>query len=334
MADLGSLVESATSDVRMGLVDFGVNLEICDALERNPSEATIMVGAVKKRLGKSDAHVSALSLTLLEMCVKNCGEAVHAAVGQAGFLSDVAKLAEGSRGPEVQAQALALVQQWGVAFEPLKDKLPAFVDTYTGLKVKGLPFPEVGPEDAAPVFTPPRQDGAVVQDDAAYAAALADGSLDRAKLVADLGIVAEKIGLCNEMVPNSPGIEHDDALAEVVGFLEACRPRLAVLVEAGLSGALGDETLTLCLKVNDDLHKALQDEAESKSYKAPQIPAAPPPQNLLPLDLEDDEDDALSRATTPVVAPPPVVVPPPAPPAASAEPNLLDLDFAATPPSN
>ena len=47
-----------------------------------------------------------------------------------------------------------------------------------------------------------------------------------------------------------------------------------------------------------------------------------------------DEDDALSRATTPVVAPPPVVVPPPAPPAASAEPNLLDLDFAATPPSN
>ena len=100
------------------------------------------------------------------------------------------------------------------------------------------------------------------------------------------------------------------------------------------TGALGDETLTLCLKVNDDLHKALLDEAESKSYKAPQIPAAPPPQNLLPLDLEDDEDDALSRATTPVVAPPPVVVPPPAPPAASAEPNLLDLDFAATPPSN
>ena len=42
------LVESATSDVRMGLVDFGVNLEICDALERNPSDAVTMAFAVKK----------------------------------------------------------------------------------------------------------------------------------------------------------------------------------------------------------------------------------------------------------------------------------------------
>lgn len=233
------LVESATSDVRMGLVDFGVNLEICDALERNPSDAVTMAFAVKKRLGKNDAHVTALSLTLLEMCVKNCGEAVHAAVGQQQILSEIAELCEGGSGEEVKRQALALVQQWGVAFES-RDALPAFADTYTALKVKGFEFP-TGNEENAPVFTPPRQDGTVVQDDAVYAAALADGSLDRAnalaKVRADVEIVAEKIRLCKEMVPNSPGIDHDDALAEVVGFLEACRPRLAILVEAGLSGA-------------------------------------------------------------------------------------------------
>ena len=125
----------------MGLVDFGVNLEICDALERNPSDAVTMAFAVKKRLGKNDAHVTALSLTLLEMCVKNCGEAVHAAVGQQQILSEIAKLCEGGSGEEVKRQALALVQQWGVAFE----SRDAFLRSRTRIqrsRSRGLNFPQ------------------------------------------------------------------------------------------------------------------------------------------------------------------------------------------------
>ena len=338
-----SLVESATSDVRMGLVDFGVNLEICDALGRNSDDAPVMVAAVRKRLASKDPHVLALSLTLLEMCVKNCGDGVHRAVGTPAFMDAVSKVAEKAAQPATRSQALALIQQWGRAFEAHRESLPCFSDAYTGLKVKGLPFPEE--EGAPPVFTPPRADGGAdaPSDDAAFAAALADGSHERnaalEKVAADLAVVAEKIRLCNEMVPNSPGVNADPALAAVVGFLEACRPRLAVLVEAGLTGVLGDETLTLCLKVNDDLHATLKAEASGTTYEAPSLPPAAPPTPprsapLLALDLDDDEDDgALARSQPPAYSAPvvpPAAAPPPPPAAADLLGGLAGL--AAPPP--
>jgi hypothetical protein len=39
-------------------------------------------------------------------------------------------------------------------------------------------------------------------------------------------VVLERVRLCREMLPNSPGVKQDEALAEVVGFLEACKPRM------------------------------------------------------------------------------------------------------------
>ena len=105
-----TLVESACSDVRMGLVDFGVNLEICDSLGRDPSGAGALTRTATKKLKSRDAHVQALALTLLEMAVKNCGPQVHAAV-QSGALEAVVKLCEGRTA--AATQALALVQQRG-----------------------------------------------------------------------------------------------------------------------------------------------------------------------------------------------------------------------------
>lgn len=62
------------------------------------------------------------------MCVKNA-ETSHAAV-QDVALEPVARLCEASStAPEVKTQALALVQQWGVAFDPLKATYPKFADT-------------------------------------------------------------------------------------------------------------------------------------------------------------------------------------------------------------
>jgi hypothetical protein len=33
------------------------------------------------------------------------------------------------------------------------------------------------------------------------------------------------------MMQHSPGVEHDDVLKELIGFLEACRPRMVELIE-------------------------------------------------------------------------------------------------------
>lgn len=63
-------------------------------------------------------------------------------------------------------------------------------------------------------------------------------------------MVKDKITLCRQMLPESAGVDNDGALSEVVGFLEACRPRVVDLVEAGIGGALGEDTFAKCLQVH------------------------------------------------------------------------------------
>jgi hypothetical protein len=64
-----------------------------------------------------------------------------------------------------------------------------------------------------------------------------------AKLNTDMDVVTEKVKLCREMLAESPGIDEDDALADVIGYLEACRDRMAELIEAGTHGLLGEDML-------------------------------------------------------------------------------------------
>lgn len=45
------------------------------------------------------------------------------------------------------------------------------------------------------------------------------------RLQNDLAVVMEKVQLCREIMLVSPGIEEDEMLANVVGYLEACRDR-------------------------------------------------------------------------------------------------------------
>ena len=63
------------------------------------------------------------------------------------------------------------------------------------------------------------------------------------KLNCDLDIVVEKIKLCREMMAESPGIAEDEALADVIGFLESCRDRMGELIEAGAHGLLNEKML-------------------------------------------------------------------------------------------
>ena len=86
------------------------------------------------------------------------------------------------------------------------------------------------------------------------------------KLSADLTTVNEKVKLCREMLVESPGIDIDEALAEVIGFLEACRDRLTDIIEAGTNGLLGEELFAQCLKTNDALLRTLDAERVTNDY--------------------------------------------------------------------
>jgi hypothetical protein len=136
-----------------------------------------------------------------------------------------------------------LIQEWGLEFKEKRDHLPLFYETYVALKTKGATFPNA--EQSVPVFTPPPAGlEAVYAADAANSAPMPPSSqpstqqggmpsgggggvesggavpseeaADMLKLKDDLRALSEKIKLCREMLPESPGIEHDETLAEVV----------------------------------------------------------------------------------------------------------------------
>jgi hypothetical protein len=85
------------------------------------------------------------------------------------------------------------------------------------------------------------------------------------KIMADLATLNEKMDLCRSfipldsstIVPNS--LLNSDTFRTVVGFLEACAPRMVELVEAATTGCLSEHVLMQCLECNDQLTKLLQE---------------------------------------------------------------------------
>ena len=83
------------------------------------------------------------------------------------------------------------------------------------------------------------------------------------RIDADLAIVIEKVKMCRQMLFISPGVDKDEVLADVVGFLEACRDRMVDLIESGTRGMLNEGLFEKCLKVNDAVLRTLDAERVS-----------------------------------------------------------------------
>ena len=79
-------------------------------------------------------------------------------------------------------------------------------------------------------------------------------------------MVKDKIILCRQMLPESAGVGKDEALSEVVGFLEACRPRMVDLIEAGIGGGLGEDTFAKCLQVRCPIHSSSNGGIDAVQY--------------------------------------------------------------------
>jgi hypothetical protein len=84
----------------------------------------------------------------------------------------------------------------------------------------------------------------------------------------DLTSVNEKIYLLSSMLHPTNGAPklsiQSDAVMAVVGFLEACQPRLIELVEAAsMSGVLSEQVFEEVLQCNDRLQKILSEDVET-----------------------------------------------------------------------
>lgn len=121
------------------------------------------------------------------------------------------------------------------------------------------------------------------------------------KITADLNTVNEKMDLLDSMI--KPGgaespvacVQTSEALLTVIGFLEACAPRMIELVEAAAQGALSGSVLEQCLSVNDRLLKQLKEidsiVLSEKEAATAVASAAPPVDDMAAFTLDDLEDD-------------------------------------------
>ncbi|CAE7608724.1 TOL1, partial [Symbiodinium microadriaticum] len=253
---IGVLVKSGTDPLLLG-PDWAKNIEICDHINSHNNGADA-VKAILHQLKSSDPKVVALALTMIETCTKNC-VSVPQNINRS-FMDEMVNISTGRKGFDNQEDALKMIQMWGLSYERRRNELPLFFETYMTLKTRGIRFPE--PEDQP---TSPQSRG---NSDSACAHPLSrsvdmaagNQSDDSTKLRNDLGVVMEKIRLCREMLPESPGIQQDEILAEVVGFLEACQERMIDLIETGTQGLLAEDVFELCLRVNDALLRTLEAE--------------------------------------------------------------------------
>lgn len=117
-----------------------------------PREAAV---AIVQYVNHRNPNVSMLSLTLLDICVKNCGYAFHLQVSTKDFLNELVR-----RFPErppirvtrVQNRILELIEEWRSTIcvtSKYREDLGFIRDMHRLLSYKGYTFPEVKKEDAA-----------------------------------------------------------------------------------------------------------------------------------------------------------------------------------------
>lgn len=122
-----------------------------------------------------------------------------------------------------------------------------------------------------------------------------------AKILADLSTLKEKMDLCDSMLKPGAGdpklsVKSSEAMLAVIGFLEACAPRMVELVEAAAGGALSEEAFAECLSVNDRLQKQLLDvETAAMTETNAETTAASAPSSV----QEQFEDLLLEDTPTP-----------------------------------
>jgi hypothetical protein len=125
------------------------------------------------------------------------------------------------------------------------------------------------------------------------------------KILSDLKLLTEKMDLCSFLL--NPGAEdpklsmESEGMLTVIGYLEACAPRMVELVEAAATGVLSEEVFAECLSVNDRLQKLLSDvDTAAMTETAASTTAASVPDMA---GVTDPIEDLLLDEPTPAPAP-------------------------------
>jgi hypothetical protein len=156
-SELAQLIEECVSEMQLN-TDIALNMQVCDQINRGGTAAAKdAIKTIRKKLKSSSSNPKTclLTLTLLEMMMKNCRAELHLEASNSAFLKDLEDLATSSRTDvRVRDKVLELIQSWADAFNAFKDDMPMFDALYMRMKRQGVSFPDRNASGLVPVLTP------------------------------------------------------------------------------------------------------------------------------------------------------------------------------------
>ncbi|MCJ1486679.1 hypothetical protein MMC06_006857 [Schaereria dolodes] len=275
--------------------NLALDLEIADLINSKkgnaPREAAV---AIVNYVNHRNQNVSLLALTLLDICVKNCGYAFQLQISTKEFLNELVR-----RFPEkppirpsrVQLKILEAIEEWRMTIcqtSRYKEDLGFIRDMHRLLSYKGYMFPEVRREDAA-VLNPSDNlksaDEMEEEEKAAQSAKLQElirrgGPEDlqeanrlmkvmagfdtkhktdyRAKAAEEVGRIQQKARLLEERLQNFKAgdtVTEGDVYEELANALQSAHPKIQKMCEEESDDS---EAVAKLLEINDSIHRTIE----------------------------------------------------------------------------
>ncbi|CAL7939952.1 unnamed protein product [Xylocopa violacea] len=131
-------VEKATSEKNIS-TDWGKMLDICDKVGTSSQNAKDCLRSIVKKLYSPDPHIVMQALTLLDVCISNCGKTFHLEIASRDFENDLRKLVNHTE-PKIAEKMKELLKKWAENDFKTDPQLNLIPSLYNKLKNEGYDF--------------------------------------------------------------------------------------------------------------------------------------------------------------------------------------------------
>ncbi|XP_038013421.1 TOM1-like protein 1 isoform X3 [Motacilla alba alba] len=265
---VGSLVERATLG-SLQTEEWGQFMHICDVInvtEEGPKDA---VKALKKKLSKNCNHKEIrLTLSLLEMCMENCGPRFQSLVVKKDFCKDklVKLLNPRYNLPiDMQEKILTFIMVWAQGFQGMVD-VSEVKEVYLELLKKGVEFPssdtssggsKISPQPCAKSFPSSASPAKCSFLPLPTGPTLLLTPEQIGKLYSELDMAKMNVRVMSSILKeNVPGSENPDDMNLLQKLYKTCRMMQERIMEL-LVTVENEDVIVELIQVNEDLNNVL-----------------------------------------------------------------------------